>query len=77
MKEKESGNLVFYVSLILVAVMAVWSVVLNESFTIVSNVAYTFLTTDFGWLYLVSMIVFFGIHCLHSLWEIWKDSSWR
>ena len=58
MKEKKSGNQVFYVSLSLVAIMAVWSVALNENFTVVSNAAYTFLTTDFGWLYLAAMIVF-------------------
>ncbi|MDE6937217.1 MAG: BCCT family transporter, partial [Lachnospiraceae bacterium] len=58
MEKKDSKNTVFYISLVLIAVMAVWSVVFNESFTAVSNAAFAFLTTDFGWLYLVSMIVF-------------------
>ena len=58
MENKKSGNKVFCISLILIAVMAVWSVAFNDSFTKVSNVAFTFLTTDFGWLYLLAMIVF-------------------
>ena len=58
MKEKKNSNVVFYVSLIIIAIMAVWSVALNESFTKVSNAVFHFLTTDFGWLYLIAMIVF-------------------
>lgn len=55
---KDKKNTVFYVSLVLIAIMAVWSVALNESFTKVSNAAFTFLTTDFGWLYLLAMVIF-------------------
>lgn len=58
MKEKKAGNIVFGVSLVLIAVMAVWSVAFNDSFTQVSNAAFAFLTTDLGWLYLLAMIVF-------------------
>ena len=57
MGEKKK-NLVFYVSIVLIALMAVWSVAFNDSFITVSNAAYTFFTTDFGWLYLLAMIVF-------------------
>ncbi len=60
MGEKKGKNTVFYVSLIIVGVMAVWSVALNDSFTVVANAAFKVLTTDFGWLYLISMIIFFG-----------------
>ncbi len=56
--EKKKENMVFYISLVLIAIMAIWSVVLNDSFTIVSNAAFLFLTTDFGWLYMIAMIVF-------------------
>lgn len=59
MKDKKTGNSVFYVSLVLIAVIAVWSVAFNESFTVVSNAVFTFLTTKFGWLYLLAMAVFF------------------
>lgn len=56
--EKKEDNTVFYVSLVLVAVIAVWSVAFNGSFTNVSNLCFDFLTNDFGWLYLIAMIVF-------------------
>ena len=58
--EKKGKNTVFYVSLIIVGIIAVWSVAFNDSFTVVANAAFKVLTTDFGWLYLISMIIFFG-----------------
>lgn len=58
MKKSKAGNAVFVVSLVLIALMAIWSVAFNESFTKVSNAAFTFLTTDFGWLYLFAMMIF-------------------
>ena len=58
MEKRKQKNSVFYISLILIAIMAVWSVAFNESFTKVSDAAFAFLTTDFGWLYLLAMIVF-------------------
>lgn len=39
---EKNKNLVFYISLILIAIIAVWSVVLNESFTKVSDACFTF-----------------------------------
>lgn len=57
-EKKETKKFVFYISLIIIAVMAVWSVAFNDSFTAVSNAAFAFFTTDFGWLYLLAMIVF-------------------
>ncbi|MCI9382236.1 MAG: hypothetical protein HFG88_14730 [Dorea sp.] len=42
----------------LVAVIAIWSVMLNNSFTIAANAVFSFLTNDFGWLYLICMLVF-------------------
>ena len=57
MKDKKA-NPVFYISLALITIMALWSVVFNESFTAISNAAFKFLTTDLGWLYLIAMIVF-------------------
>lgn len=59
MRDKKTGNVVFYVSLVLIAVIAIWSVAFNKSFTVVSNAVFTFLTTKFGWLYLLAMAVFF------------------
>lgn len=60
MGEKKGKNTVFYVSLIIVGIIAVWSVAFNDSFTVVANATFKVLTTDFGWLYLISMIIFFG-----------------
>ena len=40
MDKKKAGNTVFIVSLVIVAVMAIWSVVFNDSFTVVSNAAF-------------------------------------
>lgn len=60
MGEKKGKNTVFYVSLIILGIIAVWSVAFNDSFTVVANAAFKVLTTDFGWLYLISMIIFFG-----------------
>lgn len=51
-------NYVFQISLLLTAAIAVWAVAFNESFTVVSNQIFEFLTTDFGWLYLIAMLVF-------------------
>ncbi len=53
-----TSKTVFYISLFLVAVIAIWSVMLNNSFTIAANAVFSFLTNDFGWLYLICMLVF-------------------
>ena len=60
MGEKKGKNTVFIASLIIVGIIAIWSVAFNDSFTVVANAAFSFLTTDFGWLYLAAMIIFLG-----------------
>lgn len=57
-KKNNGSKTVFYVSLVLVAVIAIWSVVFNGSFTVAANAVFTFLTNDFAWLYLICMLVF-------------------
>lgn len=57
-KDSKSAKIVFGISMTLITVMAIWSVVLNESFAKMSDAAFHFLTTDFGWLYLLAMIIF-------------------
>lgn len=59
MNKKELSNPVFIISLIIVGAMAVWSVAGNESFAAVANICFGVLTTDFAWLYLIAMLVFF------------------
>ena len=52
----------FYVSLLLTGGIAIWAVAFNGSFICVSNAIYSFLTTEFGWLYLLR---YAGICHLH------------
>ncbi|MFV0364053.1 MAG: BCCT family transporter [Suipraeoptans sp.] len=55
---KKERNPVFIISLILTVCIAVWAVFLSDSFTVVSNGIYSFLTKNFGWLYLIAMLFF-------------------
>lgn len=55
---KKEKNQVFYISLLLTGGIAIWAVALNGSFTSTSNAIYSFLTTEFGWLYLLAMLAF-------------------
>ena len=67
MKDK---NQVFVVSLAITIIMAIWAVAFNANFTVVSNAAYSFLTNNFGWLYLMAMTAFviFSIAIAFSKW---------
>lgn len=69
-EKKKNNNLVFYLSLLLTGGIAVWAVVFNDSFTVVSNAVYSFLTVQFGWLYLAAMLFFviFVIFLACSKW---------
>ncbi len=58
MKNTKSAKIVFGISMALITIMALWSVVFNESFTNLSNMVFQFLTNDLGWLYLIAMVVF-------------------
>ena len=57
------SNIVFYVSLAICAVIAVWAVAFNEGFSSVSNAVLAFLTNNFAWLYLIANLSFviFGL----------------
>lgn len=58
MNKEEFKNPVFVIGLVLVAALSLWGIVANESFTNAANAIFGFLTTDFGWLYLISMLSF-------------------
>lgn len=58
MGNKKEKNIVFYVSLILVAAIAIWAVAFNQSFSVVSNAVFAFFTQKFAWLYLLAMTAF-------------------
>ena len=68
--EKKTTNTVFNISLLLTGSIALWAVAFNESFTVVSDAIYAFLTKQFGWLYLVAMLffVFFVLLIAVSKW---------
>ncbi len=53
------NNTVFLFSLIIITIMAIWSVAFNENFTEVANITFSILTNDFGWLFLIAAMVFF------------------
>ena len=63
-------NPVFIIGLVLCAVIAIWSIAFNESFGVVSNAVFAFLTNDFGWLYLIAMLAFviFAVAIMASKW---------
>lgn len=58
MKEKNAGQQVFKLSLILTAAITLWAVAFNTSFTKVSDMVFAFLTEKFGCLYLLAMLFF-------------------
>ena len=51
-------NYVYIISLIITAIMAVWSIFFKDSFTGFSDKIFSVLTVDFGWSYLLSMTAF-------------------
>ena len=68
MKDK---NQVFVVSLAITIIMAIWAVAFNANFTVVSNAAYSFLTNNFGWLYLMAMTAFCYFFPLQFAFSKW------
>lgn len=55
---KKKDNTVYVVSLIVVAIFAIWGIVGPVGFGKVADIAFTFLTEKFGWFYLISMFFF-------------------
>lgn len=66
----KKNNLVFYIALIICALICIWAVGFNQSFTAASSAMFTFFTTDFGWLYCAAMLafVFFAVFIAFSKW---------
>ena len=67
---KKTNNTVFLLSLLLTGGITLWAVAFNESFTVVSDAIFDFLTVKFGWLYMLAMIFFvvFAIVIATSKW---------
>lgn len=57
-KAKEKMNFVFMVSLIIVAAISLWGIIAPTGFGEVANGVFAFLTTNFGWFYLLAMFFF-------------------
>ncbi len=58
MDNKKTSNVVFYVSLAIVSVIAAWGLFFSENFGVLAGKLMSFLTVNFGWMYLLSMFVF-------------------
>ena len=55
---KQKDNRVFYVSLIISILIVLWGIIGQSSFANFANSLLGFLTNNFGWAYLVSMLIF-------------------
>ena len=64
MKNQRNHTVLIW-SLLLSAVVAGWAILFNKSFGNVSNAVFSFLTTDFAWLYLL-IVLFFVVFVVAS-----------
>ncbi|KNF06999.1 glycine betaine transporter OpuD [Gottschalkia purinilytica] len=55
---KRKNNKVFYISLIITFAIVLWGILASENFATFSNSLYSFLTSNFSWLYLIVMFAF-------------------
>lgn len=55
---KKKSQSVFYISLVVVLGIALWGIIAPESFGVKANGVFDYLTTSFGWLYLITMFSF-------------------
>lgn len=58
MSTNKSNKGVFYISLVIVFIIAIWGLVFRTNFANLANSLMAFLTVNFGWLYLMSMFLF-------------------
>ncbi|WP_312831627.1 glycine betaine uptake BCCT transporter [Sedimentibacter saalensis] len=57
-KLNQKDNSVFYISLSLSIVIVLWGIIAKENFSNFATFIFDFLTTNFGWTYLLSMLAF-------------------
>ena len=55
---KSKDNKVFFISLVFTIIIVLWGIIGQESFGNFANSLLNFLTNNFGWLYLISMLSF-------------------
>ncbi|GAA0180552.1 BCCT family transporter [Clostridium sediminicola] len=58
MTSQKNSKIVYYVSLFIVFIIAIWGLVFNDHFSKVANKLMGFLQNNFGWLYLFAMFIF-------------------
>lgn len=58
MIKTKKSNEVFYISLIISIIIVLWGIFAPEHFASVANSVLAYLTTNFGWAYLTSMLIF-------------------
>ncbi|HHV38940.1 MAG TPA: BCCT family transporter [Tepidimicrobium sp.] len=56
--QKQKDNNVFHISLIVSIAVVLWGIIAKTSFANFANSLLSFLTTNFGWSYLISMLAF-------------------
>ncbi len=57
--DSKRNNKVFYISLVLSIIVVLWGgIVAQDSFANLSSSLFKFLTNNFGWAYLISMLIF-------------------
>lgn len=56
--DSKKKNKVFYISLILSIIVVLWGIVAQDSFANFASLLLNFLTNNFGWFYLISMLIF-------------------
>lgn len=57
-KSKQKNNTVFYVSLAISLAIVIWGIVAQSSFASFADKIFSFLTDNFAWSYLISMLIF-------------------
>lgn len=55
---QKEDNKVFYISIVLTIAIVLWGIIGKVSFANFADSLLNFLTTNFGWLYLISMLIF-------------------
>ncbi|MBU3210634.1 BCCT family transporter [Clostridium algidicarnis] len=59
-KSKKRGQPVYYISLIITFIVVLWAIISKDSFARAADNLLNTLTNNFGWAYLLSMLIFVG-----------------
>ena len=68
--ELNKKNIVFVISLLLTIALSLWAVLFSTGFAHAAELIYTLITDNFGWLYLLAMLIFvvFAVAVAFSKW---------